>query len=295
MPQRQEHQEDIRRYLREHFQNSDWSFSLPRGSGMETYFAEGNGQRYFIKVGAPIARYLAMAELELTPPVIAYGQLESDVSIIVQPLIEGGRLSKRDFHDRLETVATVVQKMHHAVRIKETLDASSSNHFIDAGLQAFTRLRSRWEKYKERVPRDADFVDNSLEHLARQITLLRGDGLIASHNDICNANWLFASDGKIYIVDLESMSMDDPAADMGALLWWYYPPELRQKFLNIAGYLYNDEFRVRMWVRMAMHCLSIILPRDSSFDRFNPEGFSDSLQDFRAVLEGKENPQGYVR
>src|SRR6185503_8118958 len=113
----------------------------------------------------------------------------------------------------------------------------------------------------------------SLNQLIQQVSLFSGEGLVASHNDICNANWLFASDGKIYIVDFESMSVDDPAADMGALLWWYYPPELRQRFLEIAGYPYNDNFKFRMRVRMAFHCLSITLPRAGSFDQFKPEGF----------------------
>jgi hypothetical protein len=87
--------------------------------------------------------------------------------------------------------------------------------------------------------------------------------------------------------------MDDPAHDMGALLWWYYPPELRQQFLDIAGYRYDDEFQYRMRVRMAMHCLNILLPRVGSFDKFDPERYEDSLDDFRAILDGRENPQGY--
>ena len=119
------------------------------------------------------------------------------------------------------------------------------------------------------------------------------DGLVCSHNDICNANWLFADDGNIYIVDFESMFMDDPAFDLGALLWWYYPPELRGRFLEIAGYRYDDEFKFRMRVRMALHCLSITLPRDGSFDRFNPERYEEALVDFRAIMDGRENPQGY--
>ena len=41
--------------------------------------------------------------------------------------------------------------------------------------------------------------------------------------------------GELYLIDLESMSLDDPALDIGATLWWYYPPELRQRFLEIAG------------------------------------------------------------
>jgi hypothetical protein len=48
-----------------------------------------------------------------------------------------------------------------------------------------------------------------------------------------------------------------------------------------------------MRVRMAMHCLSILLPRVNSFDIFDPESFEDSMQDFKAVMNGEENPQGY--
>ena len=117
---------------------------------------------------------------------------------------------------------------------------------------------------------------------------------MASHGDICNANWLFTSDSRIYLLDFESMSMDDPAFDMGALLWWYYPPELRQRFLDIAGYRYDEELKFRMRIRMAMHSLNITLPREQSFDRFDPDNYGESLRDFKAILEGRENPEGYI-
>ncbi len=121
----------------------------------------------------------------------------------------------------------------------------------------------------------------------------KGSGLVASHNDICNANWLLAEDGSLYLVDLDSMSRDDPALDIGATLWWYYPPELRPEFLAKAGYGNDPEFKKRMQVRMAMHCLNIALPRADSFDQFEPASFAEDLIDFRAIFAGQENPQGY--
>lgn len=295
MPHRQEHQEEVRHYLQAHFRIRDWSFSLPRGSGIETYFASGNGQAYFVKVGAPVERYLAMAELGVTPLILVYGELEDGSSLIIQPFIEGRRPSPKDFCDNLKNVAALIYKMHNHSRARAILQTASSNHFRDAGLQALNRLRAKWEQFRAHVPTIAHFVDSSLDKLAEQVSLFSGEGLVVSHNDICNANWLFASDGKIYIVDFESMSMDDSAADMGALLWWYYPPELRQRFLEIAAYPYDDKFKFRMRVRMAFHCLSITLPRANSFDLFNAESFGESLRDFRAVLDGKENPEGYIK
>lgn len=120
-----------------------------------------------------------------------------------------------------------------------------------------------------------------------------GSGLVASHNDICNANWILSSNGDLYLIDLDSMSIDDPALDIGATLWWYYPPELRQRFLQIVGFADDQVFNHRMQIRMAMHCLNILLPREHSFDRFNPLSFAEALTDFRAAISGENNPQGY--
>jgi thiamine kinase-like enzyme len=260
---------------------------------METYIVEGKGQRYFIKVGASIERYTAMADLGLTPPIVIAGHMEDGTSVLVQPWMAGKTPSKRDFQERLEAVAAVVRKMHHYPRLGELLPDPPSSHYKDAGLQAFEELRQRWERYRAQVPSTAGFVDHQLEEIARQVEQFSGEGLVVSHNDICNANWLFNPEGQTYVLDFESMKMDDPAADMGALLWWYYPPEMRRRFLDVAGYAYTEEFILRMRVRMAMHCLQITLPRHDSYDTFHPETYSEALTDFRAVRGGKENPQGY--
>jgi thiamine kinase-like enzyme len=294
MPNRQEHQQEVRNYLQQHFPTRDWTFSLPQGSGMETYFVQSNEQNYFVKVGAPTEPYLVMADIGLTPPILSYGTLESGPSIIIQPLIAGRVPSRTDYRNQLKRVAAIIHKMHNHLRLQQALDPASSNSHKDVGLQAWNALRQKWDRYKAQVPNVAEFVDLSLDELDSQIKRFSTTGLVASHNDICNANWLFAADENIYIVDLDSMSLDDPAFDIGALLWWYYPPELREQFLDIAGYRYDDEFRSRMQVRMALHCLSITLPREQSFDHFNSEHYDEALQDFRAVLGGRENPQGYT-
>jgi thiamine kinase-like enzyme len=294
MPNQQEHLHEVRRFLQEHLSIPDWSFSLPRGSGMESYLAKGNGQSYFVKVGVQVERYVAMAEIGLTPPVLLYGQLDNGLSVIAQSFIASRRPFRLDYCNQLMKVAGLIRKMHHHPRIKKVLPVVSSNFYKDAGLRALDRLRQKWEHYKLQVPTVAEFVNNSFEYLAEQVNLFSGEGLAASHGDICNANWLFASDGKIYVLDFESMSMDDPALDMGALLWWYYPPALRQRFLDIAGYRYDDEFKFRMRVRMAMHCLDITLPRERSFDSFDPSTYHESLRDFRAILNSEENPEGYI-
>jgi thiamine kinase-like enzyme len=292
--EQQEHQQEVHGYLQKHFSTRDWVFSLPRGTGKETYFVQGNGYKYFVKVGAPVERYLAMAEIGLTPRLLSVGQLEGGMSILVQPFIAGRMPSRLDFQNQLERVAALIHTMHNDPRLQEVLQPTSSKEHKDAGQQSLKHLILKWKRFKPQVPDVSAFVDKSLAELALEIEQFTTAGLVASHNDICNGNWLFASDGQIYMIDLDSMSMDDPALDMGALLWWYYPPGMREHFLEVAGYPYDEEFKHRMCVRMALHCLHILLPREQSFDDFQPVTFSDSLEDFRAVIAGNENPQGYT-
>lgn len=294
MCKRQEHQLEVRSYLEKQFATRDWTFSLPNGSGMETYFAQANGDRYFVKVGAPVERYLVMAGLGLSPPVLSAGELESGLSILVQPLLPGRSPSRTDFQDRLEKVALLVRTMHANSQVRNLLPVPRSTLHRDAALFAMDHILARWKRYQALVPDAVAFVDRSLEALAGQIQQFTTAGLIAGHNDMCNANWHFACDGNIYILDLESMSMEDPGLDLGALLWWYYPPKMRAPFLSIAGYAYDEGLKARMRVRMALHCLHIMLPREKSFDTFHTDHFYEFLNDFRAVLEGKENPQGYT-
>ena len=294
MEHRQEHQQQVRGFLQEHLAANDWVFSLPEGTGLETYFAREGDREYFVKLGAPVERYLVLAELGLTPPVLAYGQLDNGESILIQPRVSGRKPSQKDYWERLDRVAAIVHKLHHDPGARHVLPLASSDSYEEAGLRAIQHLVQKWEQYRTQLTGAADFVDASLERLAQQIRLFSGGGLIAAHNDICNANWLFADTGDIYLLDFDAMSLDDPASDLGPLLWWYYPAELRGRFLEIAGYENDHELRLRMQVRRSMHLLHITLPREGSFDRFYADEYVEGLQDFEASLECQENPRGYA-
>lgn len=293
MQNRQQHEQEVRAFLQQHFSNQSWELTLPRGSGNETYFARCNENHYFVKLGVQATRYQVVASIGLTPQVLAAASLKDGTSIIVQPHVAGKRPSRRDYHIHLEQFAFAINQIHHSAKVKQVLPEVSSNLYSVAGQESLAHIQQKWERHKSQVPEVADFIDESLDYLRQQVTDFQGTGLVASHNDICNANWLISTDGQLYLIDLESMSLDDPAVDIGTTLWWYYPPKLREKFLVKAGYNNNIEFDKRMQVRMAMHCLNITLPREQSFDEFNPASFAESLTDFRAVLAGKENPEGY--
>ena len=294
MQTRYQHRHQVISFLQDHLTGQSWELNLPpSGRGHETYIAQSDGHRYFVKVGAHVRRYRVMASLDLTPAVIASGCLAGGASILVQSYIQGRHPSWQDFRQFLPNIAAVVNKTHHSPALKSTLPAASSEMYRDVGLAAVGRVRRKWELYRAQVPPLANYVDQALAHLEQEIGACAGSGLVASHNDICNGNWLVAPDGRVYLVDLEAMSLDDPAHDLGALLWWYYPPERWPDFLESAGYSDDEAFQNRMRVRMALHCLDILLPRADSFDRFDAGAFIDDLVDFRAVVAGRENPKGY--
>ena len=234
-----------------------------------------------------------MAAIDLTPPLLTAGVLNDGTPIIVQPLLSGKKPSRFDYRSRLAQFATAVHKFHHSSEVQAVLPPVPSGQNNALGLAALAILRSKWVLHRSQVSREADFIDECLDHLEQQVRGFTGGGVVASHNDINNSNWLITSDGQLYILDLDLMSLDDPALDIGATLWWYYPPDLRREFLEKSGYSNDASIEKRMQVRMAMHCLNIILPREGSFDRFDPDSFHDCLTDFKAIFAGEENPQGY--
>lgn len=293
MLNRNHHWNEVRAYLHRHIAPGPWTFILPGGSGHETYVVQDAGRVYFVKLGVDADRYVALAADKLTPEVLATGYLEDGVSIMVQPFVVGRHPSRWDYRQYLDQAADMVRKVHMHPTLLQLLPPTSDAGYQQVAQQALFRLRARWDRHKPQVPTEAPLVEEGLDRIAQAIGQVEGSGLAASHNDICNANWLLTPEGLFYLLDFEAMALDDPAYDVGALLWWYYPPELRARFLAIAGYAGDQQFQLRMWVRMAMHCLLIMLPRDNSFDTFEPASFSASLHDFKAILAGEENPQGY--
>ena len=230
MQNRRQHQPEVRGFLQKHFSVNQWRFTLPSGTGNETYFAYGDESACFVKLGVQVARYQALDSLGLVPQLLASGYLEDGASIIVQRHLEARNPSRKDYRLHLEQFASIIDRVHHCSELQRVLPAVSSARYRDAGLEALNRLQQRWAHIREQVPGLAAFVDESLADLAGQIQSFSGSGLVASHNDICNANWLITPGGQLYLADLELMSLDDPALDIGATLWWYYPPDLWQDF-----------------------------------------------------------------
>jgi hypothetical protein len=293
MRDRQRHRREVQAFLQKHFSSQTWEFTLPDGRGNETYFASNSLGTYFVKVGAHIPRYQAMGSLGLTPPALVAGFLEDGVSILVQAYVAGRKPARRDYQSRLEKFAGMISRMHRSPAVQGVLPQADSDSYRAAGARALERVQQTWARWRAQVPQVTGFVDDSLAYLAGQVQHISGAGLAATHNDLCNANWLLTPQGDLYLTDLEAMAMDDPVGDLGATLWWYYPPAQREAFLCAAGYADDEAFRLRMHVRMALHCLAITLPREGSFDRFDPGAFPQALVDFRAILANEENPQGY--
>jgi hypothetical protein len=111
MPDRTRHLPAVRSFLDQEFSAQDWEFSFPHGWGNETYYARGQHHSLFVKLGAPVANYLTMAAVGLTPVVLACGKLQDGTSILAQPRLAGRKLSWADFRLHLEQMAEMVRIM----------------------------------------------------------------------------------------------------------------------------------------------------------------------------------------
>ncbi len=292
---RDQHKAEVVSFLQQYVSNQHWDIRLPpHGTGNETYYVQSDNHACFVKLGAMTERYQVMSEMGLSPQVIATGQTEDGTSILVQQRIAGNKPSRADFHRLLPRFAESIRKTHQSETLQGILPPQPSNLYKDVGSIVLGEIEARWRKFEPLVALStSQYVNQKIAYLQEQINQFEGGGLAASHNDICNGNWLVSTEGRLYLLDYEGMSLDDPALDLGAILWWYYPPQMRTEFLAIAGCPDDETFRERMRIRMAVHNLHIILPRENSFDRFRAETFDDALVDFRAVVDGRENPQGY--
>ncbi len=283
----------ITQFLDNNLSASNWELVPTQGTGQESYFATREAHSFFIKLGANIERYELMAADGLTPAVFASGALPNGQTILVQEKINGRTPNRQDFQTHLPAFAHVLRQTHQHAELRDELQPALSESYQDMAQLAFEELLKKWAAYRNRVPDLAQPIDQKLNQIRQAITELSGGGTIVSHNDICNANWLITPEDKVYLIDLDSMSMDDPAVDLGALLWWYYPPDMRERFCDLAGYELDDQLQTGMRVRMAMHCLNILLPRPNSFDSFDPAGFASQIGDFFAAADGEQNRQGY--
>jgi thiamine kinase-like enzyme len=289
------HMSEVFAFLCENFSGKEWKISSPQqGSGQESYFADTDKLAFFVKLGVQVERYLVMFELGLSPGLVTTGSLTDGTNLIIQEKVIGRHPSRKDFHRHLDQFAHAIGTTHRCENLKALLPQKISNSYIDACLESLSQIEKRWALYKPLVkPACAVFVNEGIDYLREEIIQIQGAGLVASHNDVCDGNWLVSLAGRVYLIDYEEMSLGDPALDIGAIMWWYYPPNLRTQFLEIAGYRNDSDFLNRMRICMAVHCLNIILPRVNSFDHFEAGSFDESLDDFRAVLNGLNNPRGY--
>src|SRR5215213_59015 len=142
---REEHKSEVERYLQRRFGGGDWALRLPRGSGHETYVAEGDGRTLFVKLGAEIKRGVAMGAAGLSPGVVDAGELDDGTVVLVQEWVEGRHPQRGDYQEQLEDVARIIGEMHRNEEVKGALPRVASEGFAEAGLRALGQVRSRWE------------------------------------------------------------------------------------------------------------------------------------------------------
>jgi len=127
---------------------------------------------------------------------------------LVQEHISGRIPSRSDFQKKLAIFAQIIRDTHQSEHVIRILPERDIESYSQAGLDIIECISRRWKKFRSQVPSVVEYVEEKIEYLKAEVTKFSGSGLVASHNDVCNGNWLIADDGTVYLLDYEGMSLD---------------------------------------------------------------------------------------
>ena len=103
-------------------------------------------------------------------------------------------------------------------------------------------------------------------------------------------NWLAGPDGRVVLVDWDKAWLDDPALDVGMLLYWYVDPALWPVFLR--EYATGGDFRpdvdallIRARIRYPLHALNLCLEAIEGLPRPAGDGFAAALDQALAFVD----------
>lgn len=258
-----------------------WTISRPRDGWAETAFVAVRGdRRVFLKtgVGVPILRRLA--ELEITPPMIALGEFEGH-SYVIQEFVDAAYPDAQWFAEHLSELAYLVRTYQQDELLHSLLAAPRLTYFAE-DLSWVERCYSAVrDTYGDHTPIQAAYT-RLLEQLPEVGITMPG----VTHGDLSRKNFLPTPD-RTYLVDWDAVALSDPMRDLGPFLWWYVPPTRWQEFLLAYDTPLGEAVFERMYWWAARTSLEIV---HGLLARGYSRLATDFLIDFLAAVEREDNP-----
>lgn len=261
--------------------DTGWTVSRPvDGWGGTTFVASLEEDRVFVKFKVAIPILQRLAALEVVPPILYAGNVDS-LAYVIQEFTDAPYPEWDWFAGHLPELALLLRTYQQDDAMHALLSARNLTRFADDlnwAEQCYRILREAFACLQEPNSAYAQF----LSQLAEAQTSLA----VPTHGDASRKNLLLAPD-RIYLIDWDEVSLSDPMRDIGPLLWWYVPParwvEFFQRYAAPLGYAVTE--RVYWWsARASLEVAHGLLER-GYHDRAR-----DFLEDFIAAVRREANP-----
>ncbi len=272
---------DIQRLLETQLNRTGWQLAKPpAGSAKVSFIARSGENQVFVKLGAT-ARYLRrLAELGITPPVIADG-VHHGVPFVFQECAPGTCPNTAWFGGHLSELAEMIRRYHEDETLAQLL---KNDCLIVTAQDRLTQLGTDLAQLPEsQAQRDALGI---FEQLKNQVIFVAPSELVPVHADPNRKNCL-VNDSKMQIVDWDDIILSDPLCDVGLICFWYLSANRWPEFFdklgidyteNVVNRLYwwpgNRSLEVYVWHRQRAHELEAL--------RY--------LEDSQAAIIRKHNP-----
>ena len=226
-----------------------WRVANGAGSHGNTRHAASGDLSVVVKLGSPAAALRRLAELDVTPPVLAWGEHDG-TPYTIQRMATGVQPDRAWFAAHLDEYAGLVRRYQRDERLAELLHADPTRDRLDvaAATSMFDHL----------PPRPGSPMWTSEVAAAVAVWKQRAADLapvppLPVHADPWWGNYVVAGD-QLHLVDWDEIDLSDPWRDGGIQLWWHVPAPRWAEFVAGQGAVLDAalEARILWWASFKM-------------------------------------------
>lgn len=207
-----------------------WRIANGGGSHGNTRRAARDDLSVVVKLGQPASALRRLAELEVTPPILAWGEHDGS-PYTVQRLVAGHHPDPAWFAGHLTELAELIRRYQRDERLAELLREDPSRDRLDVGGAA---SMFDWIPPRPGSPMWTDEVLQARDAWRRLAAALAPVPPRPVHADPHGGNHILC-DGRLYLVDWDEVDLSDPWRDAGIQLWWHVPVPRWPEFVAVLG------------------------------------------------------------
>jgi aminoglycoside phosphotransferase (APT) family kinase protein len=218
-----------------------WRVANGGGSHGNTRLAASGDLSVVVKLDQPAAALRRLAELDVTPPVLAWGEHEGS-RYTVQRIACGFQPDQAWFAAHVAELAELVRRYQRDPRLAELLreDPSRERLGVEAAASMFD-----WIPPRPGSPMWTEEVLAARTAWRRRAAALAPLPPTPVHADPHWGNYVVEG-GRLYLVDWDEVDLSDPWRDAGTQLWWHVPTSRWTEFVAAQGATLDELLSARI-------------------------------------------------